>query len=404
MDKKNTTYDFTIIGGGLIGSLVSVLLSRNGFKCCLVERNSLAKMSGLKKFSPLSLNYRSIQILKKFDLWDKEVIEASPIRNLTMKCFNSLNRLKFSSSDVNLRYLGYIVNKFLLHNYFIDIAKKQEGLDIFENSSVTELEYIKNQTSCLIKTSSKELKKIHSKFTILSDGEPSELKEKLGFKTSYDYHNQTSYMIDCEAKIEVGAAVQLFNQDGIFALIPYSTNKTSLILSLNDENKDKYINEKNQVSMEYINKIFSNYLENIKEMRIISSYKLKSSKSKEIIKDNVLLLGNTSQLLHPVGAQGFNLGLRNIESVIDLLNRKTNLKEEDISKKMNQVGVIIRNDRKDILQMTDIATNFLASSKSIPRIISSLMINFLKISQKSKLKFLKKVLGIDNCSYLTIKG
>ena len=157
MDKKNTTYDFTIIGGGLIGSLVSVLLSRNGFKCCLVERNSLAKMSGLKKFSPLSLNYRSIQILKKFDLWDKEVIEASPIRNLTMKCFNSLNRLKFSSSDVNLRYLGYIVNKFLLHNYFIDIAKKQEGLDIFENSSVTELEYIKNQTSCLIKTSSKEL-------------------------------------------------------------------------------------------------------------------------------------------------------------------------------------------------------------------------------------------------------
>ena len=98
------------------------------------------------------------------------------------------------------------------------------------------------------------------------------------------------------------------------------------------------------------------------------------------------------------------MGLRNIESVIDLLNRKTNLKEEDISKKMNQVGVIIRNDRKDILQMTDIATNFLASSKSIPRIISSLMINFLKISQKSKLKFLKKVLGIDNCSYLTIKG
>ena len=200
------------------------------------------------------------------------------------------------------------------------------------------------------------------------------------------------------------AAVQLFNQDGIFALIPYSTNKTSLILSLNDENKDKYINEKNQVSVEHIHKIFSNYLENIKEMRIISSYKLKSSKSKEIIKDNVLLLGNTSQLLHPVGAQGFNLGLRNIESVIDLLNRKTNLKDVDISKKMNQVGVIIRNDRKDILQMTDIATNFLASSKSIPRIISSLMINFLKISQKSKLKFLKKVLGIDNCSYLTIKG
>ena len=98
------------------------------------------------------------------------------------------------------------------------------------------------------------------------------------------------------------------------------------------------------------------------------------------------------------------MGLRNIESMIDFLNRRPNLKEEDISKKMSQVGIIIRNDRKDILQMTDIATNFLASSKSIPRVISSFMINVLKFSQKSKLKFLKKVLGIDNCSYLTIKG
>ena len=404
MDKKSIKYDFTIIGGGLIGTLVSILLSRNGFKCCLIERNSCEEINNLKKFSPLSLNHRSILILKKFSLWNEEYISAAPITGLIMKCFNSLNRLQFSSSDIDLEYLGYVVNKFSLQKYFINAANKQEGLDIVDNSSVVEIKQKINQTSYVIRTSSEKPKSIQSEFVILSDGEPSSLKDKLEFKTHYHHHDQTSYLVDCGGSFEAGVAAQLFNEDGIFALVPYSTTKTSLILTLNDDRKDKYINKNNKVNIDQIQKVYSNYLKNIKTVKITGSYQLKSSKSDAIIRNNVLLLGNTSQLLHPVGAQGFNLGIRNIETIINQLDRKQILKRRDISESMKEIVDIINHDRQDVLQMTDVAIKFFANSKSASRIISSFMINFLKISQKSKHKFLKKILGLDNCSYLTIKG
>ena len=159
-----------------------------------------------------------------------------------MKCFNSLNRLQFSSSDIDLEYLGYVVNKFSLQKYFINAANKQEGLDIVDNSSVVEIKQKINQTSYVIRTSSEKPKSIQSEFVILSDGEPSSLKDKLEFKTHYHHHDQTSYLVDCGGSFESGVAAQLFNEDGIFALVPYSTTKTSLILTLNDDRKDKYIN------------------------------------------------------------------------------------------------------------------------------------------------------------------
>ena len=407
MARENFKYDFTVIGGGLIGSLVSILLAKEGFKCCLIERNSFKEKKSLKNFNPLSLNYRTILILKKFGLWDKSSIIASPIRNLVMKCFNSLNRLKFLSTDINLEYLGYVVDKFSLHQYFIDIAKNQKKLDIFDESTISKLnkKSIQNNYNLQISSStSKKIKNIESEFVILSDGQPSSLGEKLKFRTIHKDHNQTAFMVDCVANFETGVAVQLFNEDGIFALVPYSEDKTSLILTLNKNKKDNYIDRENNLNLKKIETIFGSYLKNITNGKIINSYELKTARTEEIIKENIMLLGNTSQLLHPVGAQGFNLGIKNIETIIDHLADTSKLAKQNISNNMHYIAEKIIVDREDICQMTDIATNLLANPKSTSRITSSLLISLLKISNKTKKSFLKRILGLNDCSYLTIKG
>jgi 2-polyprenyl-6-methoxyphenol hydroxylase-like FAD-dependent oxidoreductase len=68
MNKK---YDFLISGAGLVGALTALQLTKHGHSCCLIEKNNLSKNSTLKNYAPLSLNYRSFLILKKFGLWDQ---------------------------------------------------------------------------------------------------------------------------------------------------------------------------------------------------------------------------------------------------------------------------------------------------------------------------------------------
>ena len=108
---------------------------------------------------------------------------------------------------------------------------------------------------------------------ILSDGQPSSLGEKLKFRTIYKDHNQTSFMIDCVANFETGVAVQLFNEDGIFALVPYSEDKTSLILTLNKNKKDNYIDRENNLNLKKIETIFGSYLKNITNGKIINFHR-----------------------------------------------------------------------------------------------------------------------------------
>ena len=57
----------------------------------------------------------------------------------------------------------------------------------------------------------------------------------------------------------------------------------------------------------------------ISDLKFVSQYNLITSRSKEISRDNIILLGNSSQLLHPVGAQGFNLAISNIDSLISFI-------------------------------------------------------------------------------------
>ena len=67
----NKNYDFIISGAGLVGGISALQLSRKGYDCCLIEKNYLPIQKTLKDFAPLSLNYRSFLILKKFGLWDE---------------------------------------------------------------------------------------------------------------------------------------------------------------------------------------------------------------------------------------------------------------------------------------------------------------------------------------------
>ena len=118
MLKNNSEYDVLIIGAGLVGTLISLQLSKLGLKCCLIEKNSMSQIDETDIFSPLSLNYRSRIILGKFGLWDDINEKAFPIKTLILKSFNSLSNLKFTAKELSIDSLGCVVDRKFLLNVF----------------------------------------------------------------------------------------------------------------------------------------------------------------------------------------------------------------------------------------------------------------------------------------------
>jgi 2-polyprenyl-6-methoxyphenol hydroxylase-like FAD-dependent oxidoreductase len=217
MNKK---YDFLISGAGLVGALTALQLSKRGYSCCLIEKNNLSKNSTLKNYAPLSLNYRSFLILKKFGLWDQVEKFAYPIKKLNLKSFSSLNRLSLKSTDIGLNNLGYVVDRRSLLSSFLDALTQSSKVDIIENNYIKDIK-IENSKDDYIISKIESGKTIESNYLIVSDGIDSRIKNILNIDSEIIDYSQSSYIYNAKADFEENTAIQIFNKHGIFAAIPY---------------------------------------------------------------------------------------------------------------------------------------------------------------------------------------
>ena len=78
MPKKN---DFIIVGGGLVGCLASLILSKKNYTICLVEKKTFKHIIS-DYFTPLSLTINTIQFLKKNNFLRKTTPGSGHFLNL----------------------------------------------------------------------------------------------------------------------------------------------------------------------------------------------------------------------------------------------------------------------------------------------------------------------------------
>ncbi len=388
MNKK---YDFLISGAGLVGALTALQLAKHGYSCCLIEKNNLSKSSTFKNYAPLSLNYRSFLILKKFGLWDQVEKYAYPIKKLKLKSFSSLNRLSFESTDIGLNNLGYVVDRRSLLSTFLNALTQSPKVDIIENNYIKDIEIESSKNNC-ISSKIESGKTIETNYLIVSDGADSRIKNILNIDSEIIDYSQSSYIYNVKADFEENTAIQIFNRYGIFAAIPYEKDYLSIVLSLDDKYEEKYFND-SKPNEDLICTIFKKYIKNISNFEFVSKYSLITSRANNIIKDNILLLGNSSQLLHPVGAQGFNLALRNLETLLNCIQADSDL---------SNVSSLINFDRKSAFSNVDYATNIFANNMLLSKIITFTTYNLVKSSPVLKTKFLEKILGLEGYPYLSI--
>jgi 2-octaprenyl-6-methoxyphenol hydroxylase len=411
MSEIKNKYDFVISGAGLVGCLSAILLSRIGYSCCLIEKNIITTEKETNTYSPLSLNYRSILILKKFKIWNDLQKISYPIKSLTLKSFNSFNRLYFTANDLNLDSLGYVFDRHKLLKIFRNILAQENKISVFDSSEVEVINYNKSSNHLNLIINNKNLSKeiaINTKYLIASDGDKSNIKKSLHIDSQSIDYSQTSYIFNCTAKCKINEAVQIFNDYGIFAAIPFDKNKINLILTLKNSYLSSFFDNKNNVIKNMVENIFSGYVSDISNYEMISKHDMKTIRSNSIFKNNVLLLGNSSQLLHPVGAQGFNLALKNIESLVDYCLKSANDLNSTCSDNLNldfskPINTILL-DRNLVFKNVDLAIKLFANDKIPSRLITFFILNSIKSSQILKKQFLKKILGLDNYSYLTVEA
>mgnify|MGYP006141935131 CR=1 FL=1 len=118
--------------------------------------------------------------------------------------------------------------------------------------------------------------------------------------------------------INNNTAFQNFTSNGPIAFLPISDIQTSVVYSFRAKDKKNNLFIKNLIKK--YNPIYS-----IIKIDDCSCFELRSSNLRKYYKNNILAFGDLLHKVHPLAGQGFNMSLRDIKLLSDLIDEKINL-------------------------------------------------------------------------------
>ena len=132
-------------------------------------------------------------------------------------------------------------------------------------------------------------------------------------------YNSCSYTtIISHDQILNNTAFQIFTKKGPLAFLPISSTETSIVYSVYKSNNQKKENIQQLIREK-------NFKYKIRGMRKINSFELVSSNLRSYYHNNILAFGDLLHKIHPLAGQGFNMTIRDIKILLDIIKKRLDL-------------------------------------------------------------------------------
>tara|TARA_B100001093_G_scaffold507954_1_gene569301 strand:- start:1126 stop:2208 length:1083 start_codon:yes stop_codon:yes gene_type:complete len=147
-----------------------------------------------------------------------------------------------------------------------------------------------------------------------------ELTKKLFFKKFEKKYNSIAFTtIIHHKKLKFNnTAFQVFTDKGPIAFLPISKEETSIVYSIRTKKFDTEFNIR-----DLIKKFNLDY--EVKKIDKISKFNLSSLNLRQYYTNNILAFGDLLHKLHPLAGQGFNMSMRDIRRLLEIISEKVEL-------------------------------------------------------------------------------
>ena len=286
-----------IVGDGLSGLMTALALNKiEGLEVHLISK----KNKPLKDKRTTAISASNYEFL------------SSVVGKLDKKLFWPSNKINlfYETKDQNMNFLNFNEDK-------------KNLMYIFENDKV-KVKLLKEIKKKKIKTLKKNINNLKDlsgyDLKILCLGRSSKIYQNIIDKRSLDKdYKEVAIIGYVKHSLKNLNTAQYFLKDGPLAILPFSKNSFSFVWSVNKDFLKKNLK----------NVIKSKICEILKTKKIkISnqqSYPLMLNLKRTYYKKDILILGEGLHTVHPVAGQGFNLVLRDINKLQEILKYYTGL-------------------------------------------------------------------------------
>ncbi|HVT61931.1 MAG TPA: FAD-dependent monooxygenase [Legionellaceae bacterium] len=314
--SKHIDTDLLIVGGGLIGATLMHMLAPTGIRCLLVDNKPLPTSAdtGFDTRS-VALSAASVRILKSIDVWSSFISHAFPIHKIHVSeqgrfgtaCFDSQSEEPLGYV-IDIQILMYVLYQNLASNTLL-IPSTLIGFDDVQCIATVQLGV--------------EQVTIKAKLVVAADGSHSLMRSLCQLSAQIKDYGQHALVTNIGlSRPHQNIAYERFTSSGPLALLPLGPKRMALVWSLFPEEAKWLLAVEEAVFLKTLMEAFGYRLGRLIHVGKRHSYPLQYMFMPQQTKGSVVFIGNAAHTLHPVAAQGFNLGLRDAAILAQIIVQK----------------------------------------------------------------------------------
>lgn len=312
--------DVLIVGGGLVGSALACALADLPLDTLLVEAHELKQLED-RSFDQrvTALASGSQRILAGMGLWRSLQSQAEPIRSIHISEQGRFGAARIDADEEGVTALGYTIPNQALGRVLWESLQGKPRLQSLAPAQMRAVQTSEEGVTAQIEMRG-ELLTVHAKLLVAADGERSWVRRELGGAVREDDYEQQAIILNCSTQsAPAGRAFERFTPTGPVAFLPLTDGRAAVIWTLATAHAAHVMQLAPDEFRDELQRVFGQRLGRITRVGERHVHNLARVVSDPLDQPRAVLIGNAAVSLHPVAGQGFNLALRDVATLAEVI-------------------------------------------------------------------------------------
>lgn len=313
-------YDVAIAGGGLAGASLAAGLADAGRRVAVIEPVAReADHQPSYDDRTLALNAASLNILDNLGVLDGE-LAGCPIRRIEITRAGGFGRLVLDAAESGREFFGKVLVARELGNRLLAVLDERAGITLRCPDRLESFTVDDDRVHIRLESGDR----LTARVLVGADGTRSAVRRIAGIAhAEHDYRQAAMIFNVRPARAMADTAFERFTRDGPLALLPQPAGRLGVVWIDDRVAIDQALEWSDEELLERLERRAGGGFGGFAAPGRRAAYPLQRVQATTPIGARTVVIGNAANTLHPVSAQGFNLGLRDVAALLDVIAGRT---------------------------------------------------------------------------------
>ncbi|MDN5870063.1 MAG: 2-octaprenyl-6-methoxyphenyl hydroxylase [Nitrococcus sp.] len=312
--------EVVIVGGGLVGASLACALANAGVRAAVVEPFP-PEVDAQPSFDErqIALAPSTRRIFEALGLWSAIALEATPIREIHVSDRGGFGITRMSAAEEGLDALGHILPSRRLGGVLFQRLRSRSEITLHCPAKAHDVTMDEAAARVRIECDQGS-QSLSAPLLAVCDGARSRIRERLGIRLRERSYQQVAVIANVRPERNpAGRAYERFLRSGPLGVLPAANGRCAVIWTVPAQEADAVLALDEQAFLARLQDAFGYRLGRFIAAGGRSAYPLAALSAERCSAQRALVIGNAAHTLHPVAGQGFNLAMRDVAVLAELV-------------------------------------------------------------------------------------